>query len=113
MAERKKVRRGRNGGVNKSERIRKLFTAQGADLPTRDVIAALRAKRIKVSAAHVSNVRTAMQQAGRSANGRNSKKKRGTSLSLESLMAAKRFADATGGVENAKQALRALAELSA
>ena len=120
MAKRKKSRKktGRSG-VNRSEEIRKAFEKMGGDAAPKDIIKVLGARRIKVSSALVSNVRAAMAGGSRT-RGKGKSRRRGRprrsapngSVVLADLLEAKRLIEKTGGIEQAKQALDALARLS-
>jgi hypothetical protein len=57
--------------INKSDKIREVLEEMGHDARPRDVVAALKSRRIKVSPAQVSNVRTRMAAAGSSGRRRN------------------------------------------
>ena len=86
---------------NKAAKIRAELEAN-PDASAKEIIATLKAKRVRVTPAHVYNVRAAMQQNG-------SKK---TKLSgYETLIQAKRMAEALGGIEKARAALDVLAKL--
>ena len=76
------------------------------------VVAALKAKNIKVSPAAVSNVKAYARQGanGRKAGGKPAKGK-GDLLSLADLQAAKRLVDQLGSVEAAQSAVGVLAKL--
>ncbi len=114
----KKAGKRSSGGVNKSELIREILNG-GADVRNKDVIATLKDRKIVVSPAQVSNVRTAMgkngsiklRRRGRIARGRPAVSSH-DSVSLTSLIAAKKLAEAMGGVDRARVALDALAKLS-
>ena len=118
-------RRGRSGaaqtqpsaapaGGTKADAIREV--AQGMPKPVRprDVIAALAAKGVEVSYAQVGQVLKGM---GMKRRGRRGGRKSvavetvASTLTLESLIAAKRLVDQLGGVEAAKTAVDALAKL--
>lgn len=118
MAVKQKKAGKRASGVNKSELIREILNG-GADVRNKDVIATLKDRKIVVSPAQVSNVRTAMgkngarklRRRGRIARGRPAMSTH-DSVSLTSLIAAKKLAEAMGGVDRARIALDALAKLS-
>lgn len=94
--------------MSKAAHIRQALETMGKDSAPKDVIAALAAKKIKVSAAQVSNIKTAM--AGGTKTRRGSKSKNGT-ISLNDLLAAKKLVGELG-LEKAQAALAALATLS-
>jgi arginine repressor len=104
--------------TSKAERIRQ--TAEGMKKPVRprDVIAALAAEGIAVSSAQVSTTLRAMGMRRRRGGGKKAEAAPGRpamsasgSLSLDSLLAAKKLAVALGSVEAAKTAVDALAKL--
>ena len=90
--------------VNKAEKIREAFEELGHDARPKDVIAALAAKHIKVAPAQVSNLKAKLGSPKRG--------KKGTGLSLDALLAAKKLVD-TLGIERAREAIDALATLAA
>ncbi|MGE4102096.1 MAG: hypothetical protein AB7E74_09020 [Pirellulales bacterium] len=99
--------------VNKSQKIRELLeTMGGQDASPSAVVAALKGKGIKVSAAQVSNVKAYAKQG---ANGRKASRKaaksKGNLLSLADLQAAKRLVDQLGSVQAAQSAVGVLAKL--
>lgn len=118
MALKQKKAGSRSSGVNKSELIREILNS-GGDVRNKDVIATLKDRKIVVSPAQVSNVRTALAKKGnvklrgrrRMAGGRPAVSSH-DEVSLSSLIAAKKLAEAMGGVERARVALDALAKLS-
>lgn len=117
MALKQKKAGSRSSGVNKSELIREILNS--GDVRNKDVIATLKDRKIVVSPAQVSNVRTALAKKGnvklrgrrRMAGGRPAVSSH-DEVSLSSLIAAKKLAEAMGGVERARVALDALARLS-
>lgn len=110
--------------VNKSGAIREYLRNNPEAGPTA-VAAALKEKRIVVSAAHVSNVKAAMQSkgangsSGGAAGGAAGRKpgrptRRGgsaDSVSLAGLLEARKFAAQVGGVDSAVTLLQSLAKL--
>lgn len=88
--------------VNKSQKIRDMFAEMGSDARGRDVVEALKKKKIVVSPAQVSNIK---QSLGKKS-GRKSDR-----LNFDILLDAKKLVDKSGGVENAKKALETLAKL--
>ena len=120
MAKRNTARkRGRRSGssINKSEEIRNAFKKMGYNSAPKDIISSLAARRIKVSPALVSNVRAAMTRkgmapirVGKSRRGRPPRVQSDT-VSVSHLLAAKQLVERTGGVEQAKRTLDALALL--
>jgi hypothetical protein len=96
--------------INKSAKIREAFEKLGANARPKDVIAHLATRRIKVSSAQVSNIKSgskARRTKDRKGRGRN----RGTLVALSDLQAAKKLAELLGSVESARSALAALAKL--
>ena len=91
--------------VNKSQAIRDMFEELGPDARGKDVVAALKQKRIAVSPAQVSNIK---QTLGKK-KGRGRPRKSG--LDVDTLLDAKQFAEKVGGVEQASLALQTLAKL--
>ena len=95
--------------VSKAAHIRAALESMGKDAAPKDVIAALATRKIKVSAAQVSNLKTSLN--GGTKNPRKTRGSKKGSLSLKDLMAAKKFAGELG-IEKAQEALAALAKLS-
>lgn len=96
--------------VNKAEQIRQVLGTMGVDAAPKDVIAALAAKKITVSAAQVSNIKTSLRGGTGSKQGRGRGAKNG-SLSVSDLLAAKKLAGEIG-LEKAREAIEALAKLT-
>lgn len=94
--------------VSKAEHIRRAFASLGKEAAPKDVIATLAAKKIKVSAAQVSNLKASLNGGPKPKRGR---KTSDGSLTLSDLMAAKQLAGEIG-LEKAQAALAALAKLS-
>lgn len=93
----------------KSDAIRELLT-MSPEMRNSEIIAALAAKKIKVSAAHISNLRKAMAAGkGRRTPARPPAAK--DRVSLAALMEAMRLADRLGGVDRAAELFRTLAAL--
>ncbi len=94
--------------INKAQAIREYLETNGIDTSPKDVIANFKSRRITISAAQVSNIKTELR-------GGNSKSTRGRkasgSLDLDSLIEANRFVKRAGGIDAAKQALDTLAKL--
>jgi hypothetical protein len=110
MAKEMRGRRKPRAG-SKAQAIRDEFSSQGASARPKDVISALKAKGISVSSAQVSNIKSTL---GKKKRGRKAGAGHGTNgtLSLESLLEAKKLAERVGGVEIARQALEALVKLT-
>lgn len=96
--------------VNKAAKIREYLSEHGLDTSPKDVMADLKAKRINVSPAQVSNVKTSMR-GGKPASKPGRPAKRGSAVDLDALMEANRFVKQAGGIESAKRALDTLAKL--
>jgi hypothetical protein len=90
---------------SKAAKIRALL-AERSDAKASEIVAALAAQKVKVTPAQVYNLKSTMGKAG--GNGKPAAKKSG---GYESLIQAKRLADAMGGVEKARAALDVLAKL--
>lgn len=100
--------------MSKADQIRQVARGHAGKVRPRDVIATLAQQGVTVSSAQVSAVLSSMGM---------KRKRRGarrpavveivaSTLTLESLIAAKKLADHLGGVEVAKQAVDALVKLS-
>ncbi len=94
--------------VNKAQAIRDYLNEHGIDTPPKDIIAKFKAKRIGISPAQVSNIKTEMR-GGKSASPRG--RKAAGRLDVDSLIEANRFVKRAGGIDAAKQALETLAKL--
>lgn len=97
--------------INKSQKIRETFATMGHDARPKDVIAELAKSKIEVSPAAVSNIKAKLV-GGMRKRSRKGHRSSSDSISLESLVSAKKFAEQLGGLENAQSALSALAQLS-
>ena len=108
------VPRSRRRPGSKSEAIRAELAALGQNVATRDVVASLATKGIRVSAAHVSNVKSgAASKTPGSPQGRRAGLNAPNDLvSMEALLDAKRLVDRTGGLEQAKRTLDLLSLLA-
>ncbi len=104
----KKPRRGKRGGAgtSKADAIRQQFAELGVDARPRDVIAALKRRRIVVTSAQVSMLRRTL-----STNGAKRSAAVGA-VSYDHLLAAKHLAQRLGGVDKARQALESYAKLT-
>ena len=89
---------------NKSALIREEI-AQSPKATAAEIVEALAAKKVKISAAHVYNVKAASGKR----KGRKAKASNGDTVAV--LLKAKKMADSMGGIENARAALSALAKL--
>lgn len=107
------VPRSRRRPGSKSEAIRAELAALGHQVATKDVVASLATKGIRVSAAHVSNVKSgAAEKAGAQRNsGRAPIDPPNDLVSMEALLDAKRLVDRTGGMEQARRTLDLLSLL--
>ncbi len=102
---------GKKRKVNKAEEIRTLFRERGLDTAPKDIIAALAKRRIEVSPAQVSNVKTAMKEGkGQSGRGRRGRPA-ANGMNFDALLDAKRLVDATGSADAAKRAIDVLTQL--
>lgn len=87
---------------SKAAKIREYLAAHPNAKAT-DVVAALKAQRVKVSAAHVYQLKS---------NGKPKRRaKEAKSDTITALIEAKKLADKLGGVERAREAVNALAKL--
>lgn len=112
MAKRRAYQR-RSGGPNKAQAIRDMLNSSGMQTPTKDVVSALAGQGIEVSAAHVSNIKAQLRKGGgANGQGRRGRRPSGDTVSITSLMEAKRLADRLGGVEAARAIFEALSRLS-
>jgi hypothetical protein len=107
----KTLRRRKSRAGSKAQAIRDEFSSQGAKARPKDVIAALKAKGISVSSAQVSNIKAGL---GKRKPGRKAHLDHGTNgtISLTSLLEAKKLADRLGGIDVARQSIEALVKLS-
>jgi hypothetical protein len=101
-------------GKSKAQSIRDVLEEKGRDSAPKDVIADLAQKRIKVSAAQVSNIKADLaRKAGDYTRSRGRRKlKANGEISVASLLAVKQMADKMGGVAHVRRALETLARLS-
>jgi hypothetical protein len=90
---------------SKAAKIRAVL-AERPDAKAKEVVEALAAKKVKVSTAQVYMVKSASGKS--SANGKPAAKK---ASPYDSLVQAKKLADAMGGVDKARAALEVLARL--
>ena len=91
---------------SKAAKIRALL-AERPDAKAKEIVEALAAKRVKVSAAQVYMVKSA----GGTPASRNGKPSGKKTSGIESLIQAKRLAEAMGGIDKARAALGLLAKL--
>ena len=101
-------------GVNKSQAIRDYINANPKSKP-KEIVEALASQGVAVSPAFVSTLKSNDKRKGRKGPARRGRPAGGSNsgLGLESLVQAKKFADAMGGVSNAREALSALAKILA
>ena len=103
--------------INKSAKIREALQSMGgAEASPKAVVAALAAKKVRVTATQVSNVKSLLKN-GKPGKKRGRKagrpRRKGSDLvSLAGLQAAKRLVESLGSTEAAKAALDALARLT-
>ena len=100
--------------VSKADQIRQTAKSLGRNVRPRDVVARLAEQGVSVSSAQASTVLASMGKKRRQPGGRRPMviEAVASTLTLESLIAAKKLADHLGGVDAAKQAVDALAKLS-
>lgn len=115
-----------NGSASgtKADAIRQMAGSMERPVRPRDLVAAMAAQGVQVSSAQVSQVLRGMGMRRRRRGGRRVAREgapttrqtaassASRSISLDSLIAAKKLADQLGGVDAAKQAVDALARLS-
>ena len=102
----KAARRGKaSARGSKAAAIRKVFDEAGLEARTRDVIATLAGRGVKVSAAQVSALRSTAKP------GKRRQASTAHAVSFEHLLAAKQLAEQLGGVDAARSALESLAQL--
>jgi hypothetical protein len=103
-----------SNGVTKAEQIRQAARSLGRKVRPRDVIAKLAEQGVSVSSAQVSAVLSASGMKRRRRSGRRAAAVEmvTSTLTLESLLAAKRLVNQLGSVAAAKTAVDALARLS-
>jgi hypothetical protein len=104
--------------VNKTQAV-KDFLAENPDAATNDVVAAMKKQRIVVSANYVSTIKSNLKGGGKAKKKVAAKKKAAPKkkaaddkISLSALMEAKKLAAKLGGIEKAKEAISALAQLT-
>ena len=90
---------------SKAAKIRE-YLAEHPEAKAADVVAALKSQRVKVSVAHVYQLKSANVKPKRA---KSAKRSKGDTLSA--LIEAKKLADKLGGVERAQAAVNALAKL--
>src|SRR5262245_36185243 len=93
---------------SKAAKIRALL-AERPDATAKEIIEALAAKKVKVTAAQVYNLKSTSSN-GRGGRGR-STSSHGLTSGVDVLIQAKKLADAMGGVDKARAALDVLAKL--
>ncbi len=93
--------------TSKAEHIRQALSSLGSDARSKDVIAAVAAKKVKVSSAMVANVRARLKGGEGATKARRGKDGR---FRMADLLAAKRLADQLG-LDRAREALATLAKL--
>jgi hypothetical protein len=108
---------GTGGGIirvaSKAEQIRQVAKDLGGRIRSRDIIHALAERGVEVSSAQVSAVLRAMGMKRRRRGGyRLVVKATAETLTLDSLLAAKKLVQQIGSVEAAKMAIDALAKLT-
>ena len=108
-----KARRGKNGVVNRSEKIRAVAASIGKGARPRDIRAALHEQGIDVSAALVTNVlsRSKKNSSGPRAAAAKGSRTATIGISIEALVEAKKYVAKVGSIKEARLALDALARL--
>lgn len=103
----------KSNGASKAEQIRQVAKSLGGKVRPRDVIARLAEQGVEVSSAQVSTVLASMGMKRRGRRGRRPAvvETVASTLTLESLMAAKKLVNQLGSLEAAKTAVDALAKL--
>ena len=103
--------------VNKTQAV-KDFLAENPDAATNDVVAAMKKQRITVSPNYVSTIKSNLKPKGKKKVVAKKKaaaeKQEATDdkISLSALKEAKKLAATLGGIEQAKEAISALAQLT-
>jgi len=106
--------------VNKTQAV-KDFLAENPDATTKDVVAAMKKQRIVVSTNYVSTIKSkgkgkkkvaAKKKAVAKKKAAPKKKAADDRISLSALKEAKKLAATLGGIEQAKEAISALAQLT-
>ncbi|HWB10704.1 MAG TPA: hypothetical protein VG826_15855 [Pirellulales bacterium] len=105
--------RASKAGASKAEQIRQVAGSMGGRVRPRDVIATLAEQGVKVSSAQVSTVLRTMGMKRRRRGRRPAAaiESMASTLTLDSLLAAKRLVSQLGSIEAAKTAVDALAKL--
>ena len=103
-----------SNGASKSEQIRQVAREMGRIVRPRDVIQTLEQRGVTVTSGQVSTVLASMGKKRRGRRGRRPAVVAtvASTLTLDSLLAAKKLVDQLGSVEAAKTAVDALAKLS-
>jgi hypothetical protein len=99
----------KKSATSKAEHVRQMIGQLGMETRSKDIIAKLAEKKIKVSPAQVSNIKSSMKAAA--GGGGSGRRSAAGSPSIDDLVAAKKFADQLGGVAAAQRALDVLARL--
>jgi len=89
---------------NKAALIREI-QAEKPDATAKEIVDALAAKRVKVTAAYIYALK------GKKGTAKNGKPRSAVRDGVETLVQAKKMADALGGVDKARELLAALAQL--
>ena len=92
---------------SKAAQIRAVL-AERPDAKAKEVVEALAAQKVKVTVGQVYNLKSTIDKASSNGNGKPVAKK---ASGFESLIQAKKLADAMGGVDKARAALDVLAKL--
>ena len=102
----------KKAGVNKSKAIKEALAAHAAT-SSGEIVDLLAAKGITVTSTYVANVKSTLKKSKGRRKGKKEAAAKGASdtVSLSTLMQAKKLAEDLGGVEKARVALAALAKL--
>ena len=95
--------------TSKAALIRWVFETQGIDTRPKDVIATLAKRRVQVASAQVSAIKAKLKSGNTVV--RQSMQRNHAVVSLNDLLAAKRYVEALGTIAEAKAALDALASI--
>jgi hypothetical protein len=113
MAKKRSKRPGRSKGrrgVNKSQAIRD-YLAENPKTPPRQIAAELTERGIKVTPMFVSAIKSKSRGRRRKTRDDRPHVARNSSVTIDRVILAKRFADSVGGVATARRALEALQQV--
>jgi hypothetical protein len=98
-------------GVNKSEAIREHLT-QNPDASPTEILQVLALRGIETTPGFVSTIKSEFKKGNRGRKKKGTRKAAPGDLSISTLLDAKKLADQLGGVDQARDLLRALSRLS-